>query len=147
MSEITYQERREASHVIGEMAASRLHDVIRDRLETISERDGLTQSELAKRLGIPEQQLSHWLTAPRNMTVKSAGRLMAALEAYLTFDIEPFESIGKIGNAPASTATVYLVETDANRQKFQKALPNVNVGRASENFTFAPQNVKIFHGR
>lgn len=104
MADITLQERREASHILGEMAASRLFDLIRERLDELATREGLTQADLAKRLGLKEQQVSRWVTHPRNITVKSAGRLLGALEAYLEFGLERFEDVNA-GNH-LSTVTI-----------------------------------------
>ena len=91
MADIETKERREASHVLGEMAASRLHDLIVVRLNEMAEREGLSQAELADRLGLKVQQVSRWISHPRNITVKSAGRLLGALDAQLVFELERFE--------------------------------------------------------
>jgi transcriptional regulator with XRE-family HTH domain len=107
-------ELREATHIMGEMAASRLHSVIEDRLAEVSDR--LSRADIARRLGVSEQQLSRWITHPRNMTVKSAGRLLAALEAQLLFELDRYEDIAK-GNA-ASSFVVSVAEAagvNANR--------------------------------
>ena len=91
--DVTPQERRESTHVLGEMAAQRLHALLKERFEALRVSEGLTKADLATRLGIAEQLVSRWLCEPRNMTVKSAGRLAAALEAHLLFDLDTFEMI------------------------------------------------------
>jgi transcriptional regulator with XRE-family HTH domain len=90
----TPAEQREATHVLGEMAASRLFALIHERLEELQSCRPFTQAELASRLGTSEQNVSRWLTEPRNMTVRTAGRLLGALEAHLLFELDRFEDIG-----------------------------------------------------
>ena len=66
-------DRRETSQIAGEMAAQRLHDLIEDRFEELQ----ITQAEIAERIDAREQQVSRWVARVSNMTVKSAGRLLA----------------------------------------------------------------------
>lgn len=106
MDKLSPQEQNEATHIMGEMAASRLHDLLHLRFEELSEQHGLTRREVARRLGTTEQQLSRWMSEPRNMTVKSAGRLMAALDAYLGFVCEPTAD-GITENCPLAAAEFY----------------------------------------
>lgn len=98
------KQRREAAQIMGEMAASRLHSLFEDRLTEVAGR--ISQVDIARRLGISEQQVSRWLGQPRNITVKSAGRLMAALDAHLLFEMERFEEMGRgnIGILPPASA-------------------------------------------
>jgi transcriptional regulator with XRE-family HTH domain len=96
------REELEATHVMGEIAASRLFSLIHERLEELKEEKGLTQAQVAGRLGVSEQLVSRWLAEPRNITVKAAGRLLAALEAGLLFDLDRFEDIARSNAAPAS---------------------------------------------
>lgn len=109
--QITKRDEREAAHVMGEMAAAQLFALIHERLAELKARDPtFTQSVLAKRLGVSEQLVSRWLTEPRNLTIRSAGRLLAALEAQLLFELDRFEDMA-VSNAtmafPATTV-VYV---------------------------------------
>lgn len=47
------------------------------------QRDGLTQADLARRLGIARPQVHVWLSDPTKITLKAAARLMLAMEGEL----------------------------------------------------------------
>lgn len=98
---LTYDESREASMIAGEMAASRLHDLIQERLQELALL-GFTQADIARAIGATQQQVGHWLVEPRNITVRSAGRLLSGLQAHLLFDLDRYEDI-EAGNCPAPT--------------------------------------------
>ena len=99
------------------LAASRLHSLFEERLEELYEQSGLTQKEVAHRIGATDQQVSQWLRAPRNMTVRSAGRLMGGMGAQLVFDIERDEhKVG--GNAPPAQANSAGPATSTNPINF-----------------------------
>lgn len=91
--EITISERREATHIAGEMTAHQLFSMIHERFEFLRERDGLTKHDVAIRLGVSDQLVSRWMSEPRNITVKSAGRLLAALDAHLGFEVDCYEDV------------------------------------------------------
>lgn len=86
-------EQREATFILGETAAGRLYSLVQERLEELRAQGPFTQADIAARLGTSEQLVSRWLTEPRNMTVRSAGRLLAALDAHLLFELDRFEDI------------------------------------------------------
>ena len=44
---------------------------------------GLTQAELARRIGLERERVHYWLSRPDRMTLKAAARLMAGLGARL----------------------------------------------------------------
>jgi transcriptional regulator with XRE-family HTH domain len=118
--ELTRAQQREATHILGEMAASRLFAIIHQRLEELQSKGDFTQVEIAARLGVSEQLVSRWLREPRNMTVRGAGRLLGALDAHLCFELERFEDVlGQHGaNAsgsvlPASAPRVVVSTTSA----------------------------------
>lgn len=46
---------------------------------------GLTQKQLARRLGISAPQITVWLNDPTAMTLKAAARLMLAMDAEIGF--------------------------------------------------------------
>jgi plasmid maintenance system antidote protein VapI len=60
---------------------TRLRDVQRER--------GLTKTGLSRLLGIPSTQVQAWFAGPTNLTLRSAGRLAAALDARLVCRLEP----------------------------------------------------------
>lgn len=49
---------------------------------------GLTQAGLAAQLGVPPSQVWGWLSDPSKMTIKAAARLLAAMDARLTCQLE-----------------------------------------------------------
>ncbi len=96
---ITAREIREATHYAGDMAASRLHDLIEERFREL-EAAGDTQADVARRLGLAPQQVQRWIAEPTNMTIRSAGRLLAALDAHLIFQLDRYEEILAGNSAP-----------------------------------------------
>lgn len=51
------------------------------RFEHLRAANGLRQSDLAAALGVSRPQIHEWLSNPRNMTLKAAGRLLLAMDA------------------------------------------------------------------
>lgn len=92
-NDLTKRKSLEATHILGELAASRLFSLIHERFAELQASEGLTQADLAHKLGISEQAVSRWMVEPRDMRVRSAGRLLAALNAHLLFSIDKFEDI------------------------------------------------------
>lgn len=54
---------------------------IADRIEEVLKRKGMTQRELAKRLGKRESEVSKWLTGRHNFTTNTIARISLALNA------------------------------------------------------------------
>lgn len=110
---LTRKEEIEGSFIAGDIAAGELFELIQNRLEELQAASDLTQAELAFRIGASEQQVSKWLAQPRNMTIKSAGRLFHALRAHLKFDLDRYETIA-IGNqcAPAFDTTFVVIKKE-----------------------------------
>ncbi len=53
--------------------------------------DGLTQAELARRIGLQRERVHYWLSRPEHMTLKAAARLLAGMDVRLecrTRDLE-----------------------------------------------------------
>ena len=126
--DLTHADRREAGHILAEMAADRLFVLINERYEGLAATAGLTQAEIARRMGVAPQLVNKWFREPRNMTVKTAGRLMAAMEAHLLFDLDAFEHMG--GNAaagvvePIVSSTAIMVYDTAPTVIEQRRAPN-----------------------
>lgn len=45
--------------------------------------DGMTQAELARRIGLERERVHYWLSRPERMTLKAAARLLAGMDARL----------------------------------------------------------------
>nr|WP_314433514.1 helix-turn-helix transcriptional regulator [uncultured Brevundimonas sp.] len=45
--------------------------------------DGMTQAELARRIGLERERVHYWLSRPERMTLKAAARLLAGMGARL----------------------------------------------------------------
>ena len=45
--------------------------------------EGLTQAELARRMGLQRERVHYWLSRPEHMTLKAAARLLAGMDARL----------------------------------------------------------------
>ena len=65
------KEDRESLIIAGEMSAQRLFSLVHERFEELEEAEGVTQHDIALKLGVSDQQLSRWMSEPRNMTVLS----------------------------------------------------------------------------
>ena len=57
------------------------------RFEHLKAMDGLRQADLAKALGVSRPQIHEWLSDPRNMTIKAAGRLLLAMDARVNVEV------------------------------------------------------------
>lgn len=57
--------------------------LVRDRFLELRASTGLTQAQLAAKLGIPRGQVSLYLREPHRMTIKAAARLLQAMDAGL----------------------------------------------------------------
>lgn len=63
------------------------------RFERLKATEGLRQADLAAALGVSRPQIHEWLSDPRNMTLKAAGRLLLAMDAALDLDIRASEPL------------------------------------------------------
>jgi transcriptional regulator with XRE-family HTH domain len=53
--------------------------LVRKRFHELEKSEGLTQSALAERMGLTRAQVSRWFAQPNTMTLRAAGRLLAAM--------------------------------------------------------------------
>jgi len=44
---------------------------------------GLSQAELARRIGLPRERVHYWMSRPERMTLGAAARLLAGMDARL----------------------------------------------------------------
>lgn len=56
---------------------------IADRLSTLLKEKGISQRELANRMGKRESEVSKWLTGRHNFTIRTIAQISAALNAPL----------------------------------------------------------------
>lgn len=56
---------------------------IADRLSTLLKEKGISQRELANRMGKRESEVSKWLTGRHNFTMRTIAQISAALDAPL----------------------------------------------------------------
>ncbi|MDO8408559.1 MAG: helix-turn-helix transcriptional regulator [Phenylobacterium sp.] len=76
-----------ADAAVAELQAQ-VWSLVRARFETQRRDRGLTKVALAAQLGVPPSQVWAWLNDPRNMTIKAAARLLAAMDARLACHVE-----------------------------------------------------------
>lgn len=74
---------------------------IASRIDEVLKRKGMTQRELAKRLGKRESEVSKWLTGRHNFTTNTIARISLALDAPI---INVASSI--YNSAPTSQTTM-----------------------------------------
>ena len=58
------------------------------RFEQLKAAQGLRQADLAAALGVSRPQIHEWLSDPRNMTLKAAGRLLLAMDAHAHVEVQ-----------------------------------------------------------
>ncbi len=58
------------------------------RFEHLKAAEGLRQADLAAALGVSRPQIHEWLSDPRNMTLKAAGRLLLAMGAEAHVEVQ-----------------------------------------------------------
>jgi hypothetical protein len=63
-----------------------LWNVVMERFHMLEGDCDLRQADLARLLGLSRPQIHAWLSIPENMTIKAAGRLLLAMDAYLVCD-------------------------------------------------------------
>lgn len=68
------------------------------RFEHLKAAAGLRQADLAAALGVSRPQIHEWLSDPRNMTLKAAGRLLLAMDARAQVEVRP---AGEADGGPA----------------------------------------------
>lgn len=71
-----------ARDVAGDLQAEVWSEVHR-AFETRRQEEGLTQAELARRMGLPRERVHYWLGRPDRMTLAAAARLMAGMNGRL----------------------------------------------------------------
>jgi plasmid maintenance system antidote protein VapI len=71
----------EAQAIAAERAQAAMWRGVVGRFEHLRATEGLRQSDLAAALGVSRPQIHEWLSHPRNMTLKAAGRLLLAMGA------------------------------------------------------------------
>jgi len=70
--------------LVWRLMLARLRDLERER--------GITKADISRVLGIPSTQVQSWFAAPTNLTLRSVGRLAAALDARLICSLEPLRT-------------------------------------------------------
>lgn len=58
------------------------------RFEQLKADEGLRQADLAAALGVSRPQIHEWLSDPRHMTLKAAGRLLLAMDAEAHVEVQ-----------------------------------------------------------
>ncbi len=61
---------------------------VRRAFEIRQAEDGLTQSEIANRMGLHRARVNYWMTRPERMTLAAAARLLAAMDARLECSVQ-----------------------------------------------------------
>lgn len=57
------------------------------RFEHLKDSEGLRQADLAAALDVSRPQIHEWLSDPRHMTLKAAGRLLLAMDAEARIEV------------------------------------------------------------
>jgi hypothetical protein len=82
--------------LIWRLMLARLRDLERER--------GVTKSDISRMLGVPSTQVQTWFASPTNLTLRSVGRLAAALDGRLVCRLEPLHSVPSAERAATEIA-------------------------------------------
>src|SRR3989344_3048294 len=63
----------------GEWAMLCLFFHITRHFRELEKSEGITQTELGRRMGLTQAQVSRWFASPTNMTIRTAGELICAM--------------------------------------------------------------------
>jgi hypothetical protein len=61
-------------------------------LQDLERERGVTKADITRLLGVPSTQVHTWFASPTNLTLRSVGRLAAALDGRLVCRLEPLSS-------------------------------------------------------
>lgn len=67
----------------GASAVRRLFSLVRRRFCELERTQGFTQKQLAERMELKPAQISRWMSSPSNMTVRTAAKLLCAMDCKL----------------------------------------------------------------
>lgn len=86
------------------------------------EAQGLTKTELAKKMGISKTRLSNLLNTQPNMTLETIAQFELALNARLEFNFVPEYDASLVINQTVSSPDPYVASVDIS--SLQEAMPN-----------------------
>jgi transcriptional regulator with XRE-family HTH domain len=72
-----------AQEVAGESAVRTLFAIVHNRFGELEQTNKISQQQLANRMGLTRSQISRWFASPSNMTLRSAAKLLAAMDRKL----------------------------------------------------------------
>lgn len=62
-----------------------VYEEVMRAIEEAAAKEGITKSEIAKRLGKPASQISRWLSGPSNWTLDTVSHLLFAVNAEMDY--------------------------------------------------------------
>lgn len=86
--------------------------------------EGLTQRELAKRIGINEALVSRRLAGETNITLDTMSDLARGLGGRIEFRVVPLEAIGKVATTSAATTDPWSAAIDWKVWAFSSPQPD-----------------------
>lgn len=96
--------------LMAERNRNRVYEEVMRAIEDAAAKEGVTKSEIAKRLGKPASQISRWLSGPSNWTLDTVSHLLFAVSAEMDYsaifhkDRKP-SKIRHINSSPATGST------------------------------------------
>lgn len=84
---------REVVDIVAMMAQDQLWALLHERFREMEELHGLTQAELARKVGCDRQSVNRWLSGPSNIGIFNAAKLFAGMEADVKLAYEPWRTL------------------------------------------------------
>jgi transcriptional regulator with XRE-family HTH domain len=117
-------------------------------IKDLLRKKGLTQKDLAQKLGKSEAEISKWLTTGYNLTLKTIAKIEVALEEQIIIPakfVEEYEGSYKLSNQEYVFVT--LKHSDAKKIKYQNLHQSVNFVESSNEIQSLSNKSSIKKGK
>ena len=76
--------------IVAMMAQDQIWVLLHERFHELEEAEGLTQAELARKVGCDRQSVSRWLSGPSNIGIFNAAKLLAGMKSDMKLGYKPW---------------------------------------------------------
>lgn len=96
----------------------KLADQIHEQLLSALYQSGFSQKQLGKLIGVGEPRISQIMSGRRNITLKTADRILTALEADFKFEISTLKGAETSASESKQTSPLRPVEALSNSEPY-----------------------------